>query len=36
MLSVERYVAYREEVSKSAQVTSFNMTIDGGVGGVVH
>ena len=36
MLSVERYVAYREEVSKSATVTSFNMTIDGGVGGVVH
>ncbi len=36
MISVERYVAYREEVSKSAQVTTFNMTIDGGVGGVVH
>ena len=36
MLTVERYVAYREEVSRTAQVTSFNMTIDGGVGGVVH
>jgi len=36
MLSVERYVAYREEASKSAQVQSFNMTIDGGVGGVVR
>ncbi len=36
MLSVERYVAYREEVSKSAQVSTFNMTIDGGVGGVVR
>ena len=36
MISVERYVAYREEVVKSAQVTSFNMTIDGGVGGVVR
>jgi hypothetical protein len=36
MTSVERYVAYREEVVKSAQVTSFNMTIDGGVGGVVR
>ncbi|HEY5410591.1 MAG TPA: hypothetical protein VIJ94_07680 [Caulobacteraceae bacterium] len=36
MLSVERYVAYREQVSKSAQVSTFNMTIDGGVGGVVR
>ena len=36
MLIVERYVAYREEVSKSVQVQSFNMTIDGGVGGVVR
>ena len=36
MLTVERYVAYREDVSRTAQVTSFNMTIDGGVGGVVH
>jgi hypothetical protein len=36
MLSVERYVAYREEFSKSAQVSTFNMTIDGGVGGVVR
>ncbi|HEX4096314.1 MAG TPA: hypothetical protein VHX64_06270, partial [Caulobacteraceae bacterium] len=36
MLSVERYVAYREEVTKSAQVQNFNMTIDGGVGGVVR
>ena len=36
MLTVERYVAYREEVSKSVQVQNFNMTIDGGVGGVVR
>jgi hypothetical protein len=36
MITVERYVAYREEVSRSAQVTTFNMTIDGGVGGVVR
>jgi hypothetical protein len=36
MLSVERYVAYREEVTRSAQVSTFNMTIDGGVGGVVR
>ena len=36
MLTVERYVAYREDVTKSATVQSFNMTIDGGVGGVVR
>ena len=36
MLTVERYVAYREEVVKSAAVQTFNMTIDGGVGGVVR
>jgi hypothetical protein len=36
MLTVERYVAYREEASKSVQVQNFNMTIDGGVGGVVR
>jgi hypothetical protein len=36
MLTVERYVAYREEVVKSATVQTFNMTIDGGVGGVVR
>ncbi len=36
MLTVERYVAYREDVSKTVQVQNFNMTIDGGVGGVVR
>ena len=36
MLTVERYVAYREEESKSTQVQAFNMMIDGGVGGYVY
>jgi hypothetical protein len=36
IVTVERYTAYREETVSSAQVSSFNMTIDGGVGGMVH
>jgi hypothetical protein len=36
IVTVERYTAYREETASSTQVSSFNMTIDGGVGGVVH
>ena len=36
IVTVETYTAFRESVQRSASVTSFNMTIDGGVGGVVH
>ncbi len=36
IVTVEHYTAYREERSESAQVSSFSMTTDGGVGGVVH
>ncbi len=36
IVTVETYTAYREEMVQSASVTTFNMTIDGGVGGVVH
>lgn len=36
IVTVERYTAYREETVSSAQVSTLNMTIDGGVGGVVH
>ncbi len=36
MVTIERYTAYREETVKSAESSSFNMSIDGGVGGVVY
>lgn len=36
IITVETYTAYREETARSASVSSFNMTIDGGVGGVVR
>lgn len=36
IVTVEKYTAYREVASRSARMSSFNMTLDGGVGGVVH
>jgi len=33
---IETYTAYREEMIKSAEASSFSMSIDGGVGGVVY
>ncbi len=38
IITVETYTAYREEQTQtaSASSSSFNMTIDGGVGGVAH
>ncbi len=36
IVSTETYTAYREQTVQSASAATFNMTIDGGVGGVVH
>ncbi len=36
IVTVERYTAFRDESVQASQASSFNMTIDGGVGGVVH
>lgn len=36
IVTIERYTAYREEMIKSAESSSFSMSIDGGVGGVVY
>jgi hypothetical protein len=36
IVTIETYTAYREEAVESVSASSFNMTIDGGVGGVVH
>jgi hypothetical protein len=36
VVATETYTAYREEAVRSASVTNFSMTLDGGVGGMVH
>ncbi len=36
VILTESYTAYREETVQSAQVSTFNMTVDGGVGGVMR
>jgi hypothetical protein len=36
IVTTETYTAYREEMVQSAAASSFNMSLDGGVGGVVH
>jgi hypothetical protein len=36
IITVETYTAYREEKVEAASASSFNMSIDGGVGGIVH
>ena len=36
IVTTETYTAYREEMVQSASAASFSMTLDGGVGGMVH
>ena len=36
IVTIETYTAYREETVKSAESSSFSMSIDGGVGGIVY
>lgn len=36
MITTETYTAYREETVQSSQVSTFNMTVDGGVGGIAY
>jgi hypothetical protein len=36
IVTTETYTAYREEMVRSASAGSFSMTLDGGVGGMVH
>ncbi len=36
IITTETYTAYREETVQGSQVSSFNMSVDGGVGGVAY
>lgn len=36
IVTTETYTAYREEMVQGSQVSSFNMSVDGGVGGVAY
>lgn len=36
IITTETYTAYREEQTQSSQMSSFSMTVDGGVGGVSY